>query len=1027
MICPKCRQSLPEDSEFCQYCGSKLSDVSASSNNAAPASNPELAGKTCPFCKSPFIEGEAVVFCSHCEMPHHLECWKENGGCTTFGCTGNIGKIIGAEQKNAQSAPVVTKRTVSTEAPKTPATVPYPQTRIIDEKKRQDAQQQPVAVLARPEPRTQFSVLNENAEKVIQGNLPVMLEKTVLRRDNNGSLSVACSFRSLSDKIINAVLVDIECADIWRESLNPIKGHQYLDLRIARDELFGENEYVAVPDSNTRVIEVLIRKIMFSDGTLLLREGDNITVPSPIPLENTLDKELLDEYKSQTYQNVCFVPARIGAFWRCTCGAINREEEGECHSCGDDLESLTSHLDEELLQRSIDEKKRIQREKEERERIAREEALRIKKEKAEQERREREERLRLQREKEAAEAAERERIRKEQEEKAAAEARERRERRRARNKKAAIITSIAAVIALFVYLVGWQMIPSMGYKKAEEALSAGDYDTAYQGFLEVGGYRDGRERAYAIRYEQGETALKAKDYDAANLYFSEISGYNDSDDMAKEAIYQKAEKLLAEKDFVSANACYAEISGYKDSDKKAKEAIYQNAEKKMKEGDYQAAKELLEQIKTYKKSSTYIDTCNKEIDYAKAKTLFEEGKYKEAGNSYELVNYLDSKERAQEAYYCYAKELIEQGDLHVAYTILTDKVNNKGASSFEDSVDLANTAEYEYATDLLNAEKYKEAYDSFGNIKEYKDSTDLWRTAGYQYASQLFEKKDYMKASDVFSSLGNYKDSVKQSNESKYQQALSLQKQQKWAEAEALFTELGNYSDSAKQVKETKYQHALALQKAKKWADAEKLFAELGNYSDSTTQVKETKYLQAGSLVAENRLPAAVSIYKELGNYSDSLEQWKSTMWTYVLAHKNNDDKTTYEYLSALKRYNYKDSKKYYENLYTWRVTVVINNSETDKTTKQSSISSYDTIYCHYTIDGGPPGETFKLKAVARWPWGSTQAATWTNPSYEWRRGVSSYTAWYFTRPSDRANQGTFTIRYYAGSALIGEASIRVY
>ena len=108
MICPKCNQPLPDDSEFCQYCGNKLAEARAA-DNAAPASAPELVGKTCPFCKAPFMKGEAVVFCSHCEIPHHLECWKENGGCTTFGCTGNIGKIIGAEQKDAQSAPVVAR------------------------------------------------------------------------------------------------------------------------------------------------------------------------------------------------------------------------------------------------------------------------------------------------------------------------------------------------------------------------------------------------------------------------------------------------------------------------------------------------------------------------------------------------------------------------------------------------------------------------------------------------------------------------------------------------------------------------------------------------------------------------------------------------------------------------------------------------------------------------------------------------------------------------------------------------------
>lgn len=29
-----------------------------------------------------------MVQCSQCGVPHHEECWKENGGCTVYGCKG---------------------------------------------------------------------------------------------------------------------------------------------------------------------------------------------------------------------------------------------------------------------------------------------------------------------------------------------------------------------------------------------------------------------------------------------------------------------------------------------------------------------------------------------------------------------------------------------------------------------------------------------------------------------------------------------------------------------------------------------------------------------------------------------------------------------------------------------------------------------------------------------------------------------------------------------------------------------------
>ena len=55
----------------------------------------DYTGKICPYCKTPFKEGDDIVVCSVCEMPHHKDCWIENKACTTFGCTGTI---LGAEQ-----------------------------------------------------------------------------------------------------------------------------------------------------------------------------------------------------------------------------------------------------------------------------------------------------------------------------------------------------------------------------------------------------------------------------------------------------------------------------------------------------------------------------------------------------------------------------------------------------------------------------------------------------------------------------------------------------------------------------------------------------------------------------------------------------------------------------------------------------------------------------------------------------------------------------------------------------------------
>lgn len=48
----------------------------------------EHVGKTCPYCRFPIKPGEEIVVCPECEVPHHADCWDENDGCTTYGCTG---------------------------------------------------------------------------------------------------------------------------------------------------------------------------------------------------------------------------------------------------------------------------------------------------------------------------------------------------------------------------------------------------------------------------------------------------------------------------------------------------------------------------------------------------------------------------------------------------------------------------------------------------------------------------------------------------------------------------------------------------------------------------------------------------------------------------------------------------------------------------------------------------------------------------------------------------------------------------
>ncbi|HEY2235021.1 MAG TPA: NINE protein [Candidatus Angelobacter sp.] len=46
-----------------------------------------MAEPVCPYCRMPFdAASPPKIFCTACGIPHHEDCYQENGGCTVFGC-----------------------------------------------------------------------------------------------------------------------------------------------------------------------------------------------------------------------------------------------------------------------------------------------------------------------------------------------------------------------------------------------------------------------------------------------------------------------------------------------------------------------------------------------------------------------------------------------------------------------------------------------------------------------------------------------------------------------------------------------------------------------------------------------------------------------------------------------------------------------------------------------------------------------------------------------------------------------------
>ena len=822
-------------------------------------------GKTCPFCKTPFEEGDVIVVCSTCEMPHHLSCWQENNGCTTFGCTGTIKETVGSVQSNS---------------------VPPAPPKIVA----QTLQQNPE--LKSEQSSRRFETLFESEPNTIQGNIPVLVEKLSLIIDHqNESLMARCIFRSLTDKPIIALLVDIVCTDVWGKPAESVKGFQFLDLKTKRDSSFGQTKPIPIPDAITRAIDIVIKKVLYADRTMVDASADVSVLPKQDTLEAFFGTaELAEEYARESNKRAKYVAIEGDHYWRCACGAINSNEESKCYRCNADKAQLLSLLNVELISGNLESFKEEQRLRAEREQAEREEQLR-----------QAEERMRLAQE-------EKERKEKEEAERKAEELRQRKAKRKKAVKRTVLITAAVLLVGFLVYATGWHVIPYVRYQNACKALESQSFDEAYDSFVALGTFSDSSDKAIDTLYQKGVYLMNNGSYLEAATEFDRVPDYQDSKD----------------------------------------QAVY----------------------------------CRNEAAYLNAKALFTSGNYKEAADAFAaLSDYSDSEDQAKASNYLYGQELLESGEYEAAHTVF------KALSGYEDSKNLADESYYRLAVQLFGEKKYDEAYTYFKGLSSYKDSKGQAKESKYLYAIERFDAGDYEKAVTSFTIVNGYKDVSSRLTEARYQYALLLTRKSDWKAASTLFKLLGNYKDCPSRYISTFYRYGLQLLSRKSYVEAAAVFENLGNYEDCVSRACEARY-------------------------------------AYVLGHKSRIDHTTYLFLSKLIDDGYKDSKEIYKSLYAWKVTIVMNDSETDSLTNKTSISRYSNFYCHVTLTGGPPNGSIELKYAMRFPNGHWGYGSWDGP---WYSGTYGAAYGYYSTPSS-GSSGTFTIKVYNKSTgeLLGEASIKI-
>lgn len=362
-----------------------------------------------------------------------------------------------------------------------------------------------------------IEIIWESNETVFPAGFPIVLENTALIFDRfQDKLFARCTFRSITDKVIKAIRIEMICSDTWGNTLGGPVSFQYLDVNTRRDSKFGQTQPIELADKTTRKITVSVSKVLFGDGTAADGGGTVCTMNAPVPLSRHFSsQELAEAYTRETTPNAQFVPEFAEGFWRCACGCLNTGAEETCHHCGCTVAQLTSALDPSVLNANLQQLEAEQR-------AAEEEARR---------------------------------------EQQLAQAKKRR-------KTAVIVLLLTLILGAAGCGVVFYGIPYLHYTDARALLDSGAYDAAHQAFLDLGNFRDSADLANEALYQKAAVEMEEQDYLTAMEIFEGLGSYADSADRALEAKYLKAGAYLDEKDYVFAYEFYEELGSYQDSQDK---------------------------------------------------------------------------------------------------------------------------------------------------------------------------------------------------------------------------------------------------------------------------------------------------------------------------------------------------------------------------------------------------------------------------------------------------------------------------
>lgn len=334
---------------------------------------------------------------------------------------------------------------------------------------------------------------------------PILLLYSVLTYDyENNELLGQLKFQNLGNESVNEVVVDIWCGDNEDEYLTVIEEITYFGHSWKKNDQFGMDKIISIPNQQTRNIQVKCKKILMEDGLVWINNDDSFffNLQEAKLLEQYMDEKSYHMLQQKLFgvgirEQSIYLPFENNEVRLCPCGAYLAANEKVCSKCGKSLEWWNQFVSKEQIIRYQLEKEQVQR------------------------------------------------IREEEERQRAALA----SQKAAKIKLAKIVGIPILLLVCFALLVSMIhqniIVPEGYYKRGMISMKEEEYEEAKDLFEKSGKYKDSdkkREQAEELlkvkgMYDLGKSLVESKNYYDAAYYFYNVLSYKDAKELYNNALY----------------------------------------------------------------------------------------------------------------------------------------------------------------------------------------------------------------------------------------------------------------------------------------------------------------------------------------------------------------------------------------------------------------------------------------------------------------------------------------------------------